>query len=213
MTCVNKGLFISFEGSDGSGKTTQIRLLQQYLADTGVETIVLREPGGTTISEKIRDIILDNRHTEMDSVTEMFLYAASRAQLVAEKIKPALMAGTTVICDRFVDSSFVYQGFGRELGLDRVKAVNDIATDGVMPDMTFFLDIDPDTALKRRYDASSPDRLEQESIVFHQRVYEGYIKLQQMFPDRIKCVDGKKGVKDAHSQVKGYIDSLLCRYN
>ena len=134
---MRKGLFITFEGSDGSGKSTQLTLLKEYLTNKGIKIITLREPGGVAISEKIRSIILDNRNTEMNPVTEMLLYAASRAQLVSQLIKPSLENGITVICDRFVDSSYVYQGLARGLGMDTVKLVNNIATGNIMPDITF----------------------------------------------------------------------------
>jgi dTMP kinase len=209
---MRKGLFITFEGSDGSGKSTQLSLLKEYLIEKGIKILALREPGGAAISEKIRSIILDNRNTEMSPVTEMLLYAASRAQLVSQVIKPSLEKGITVICDRFVDSSYVYQGFARGLGINTVKLVNDIATGNMLPDITFFMDIDPDLALKRRLNESIPDRLENESIAFHRDVYKGYLKLAGMYPERIKRINGEMGVEAAFSSIKEYIDDLLCRY-
>ncbi|NLG88401.1 MAG: dTMP kinase [Clostridiaceae bacterium] len=209
---MRKGLFITFEGSDGSGKSTQLSLLKEYLMNKGIRIITLREPGGVAISEKIRGIILDNRNTEMDPVAEMLLYAASRAQLVSQLIKPSLEKGITVICDRYVDSSYVYQGLARGLGIDTVKIVNDIATGNIMPDITFFMDIDPELALKRRLNSSVPDRLENESIEFHRNVYNGYLKLIEMYPERIKRINGEIGIEAAFSLIKEYIDALLCRY-
>jgi len=209
---MRKGLFITFEGSDGSGKSTQLSLLKEYLIKKGIKILSLREPGGVTISEKIRSIILDNRNTEMGPVTEMLLYAASRAQLVSQVIKPSLEKGITVICDRFVDSSYVYQGVARGLGINTVKLVNDIATGNILPDITFFMDIDPEIALKRRFNESIPDRLENESIAFHRDVYNGYLKLIEMYPERIKRINGEIGIEAAFSSVKEYIDDLLCRY-
>ncbi len=210
---MKKGLFISFEGGDGSGKTTQIGLLHDYLTGKGIDVITLREPGGVVISEKIRDIILDKQYTDMDPVTEMLLYAASRSQLVSQVLKPALNKGISVICDRYVDSSYVYQGFARGLGISDVKAVNDIAAGQLIPDITFFMDINPDTALKRRLDASQPDRLEMEDISFHRKVYEGYLKISGLYPERVKRIDRSGGIENTFSQIKGYVDELLCRYN
>jgi dTMP kinase len=208
---MHKGLFITFEGTDGSGKTTQIALLTEYMQSMGHEPVTLREPGGVAISERIRSVVLDNRHTEMDEVTEMLLYAAARAQLVAQVILPALNAGKSVICDRFVDSSYIYQGFARGLGLETVKAVNDIATRNLMPDITFFMDVDPQVALKRRYDNSQPDRLEMEGVAFHQKVYEGYVRLCSLFPERMKRISGMEGIEASFIQIKSYMNAFLCR--
>lgn len=209
---MKKGLFITFEGGDGSGKTTQINLLRDYIAGKGREVITVREPGGVPVSEKIREIILDRNNTEIHNITEMLLYAASRAQLVSQVILPALNDGKCVICDRFVDSSYVYQGFARELGIEVVKTVNDIATQKLVPDITFFIDLDPVIALKRRLDLSKPDRLEMEDIAFHRKVYQGYMKIAGMYPGRIKRINGSGSVEDTFSQVRKYIDELLCRY-
>lgn len=208
---MHKGIFISFEGTDGSGKTTQIALLSEYMQNRGFEPITLREPGGVAISERIRSVVLDNRHTEMDQVTEMLLYAAARAQLVAQVIVPALNAGKCVICDRFVDSSYIYQGYARGLGIDRVKAVNDIATRSLMPDITFFMDVDPEVALKRRFDSSQPDRLEMEGADFHRKVYEGYILLCGLYPDRMKRISGMEGIEASFSQIESHMNAYLCR--
>lgn len=210
---MDRGLFITFEGGDGSGKTTQITLLKDYLVKKGIDAVTLREPGGIVISEKIREILLDNRYTEMDQVTEMLLYAASRAQLVAQVIQPALDNGTTVICDRYVDSSYIYQGFARGLGMDLVKTINDIATQNLMPDITFFMDMDPETAIKRRFDVSKPDRLEMEGIAFQRKVYEGYIQLCSLYPERIKRISGADGIERAFAQVKSRMEILLGQYS
>jgi len=206
---MKKGLFITFEGGDGSGKTTQINLLREYIAGKGMDVVTVREPGGVPVSEKIREIILDNRNTDMDNITEMLLYAASRAQLVSQVIIPALDSQKCVICDRFVDSSYVYQGIARGLGLEIVKTVNDIATHNIVPDITFFMDIDPATALKRRFDATEPDRMESEDFSFHMKVYEGYVEIAGMFPDRIKRINGSLQVEEAFLQIKKHIDALI----
>lgn len=207
----HNGLFITFEGTDGSGKTTQIGLLCDFLRNRGFDPITLREPGGVAISERIRSVVLDNRHTEMDEVTEMLLYAASRAQLVSQVILPALESGKSIICDRYVDSSYIYQGYARGLGIDMVKTVNDIATRGLMPDITFFMDMDPEIALKRRLDSSQPDRLEQEGVAFQRKVYDGYIYLCGLYPDRIKRISGANGIEAAFSQIQCCMEDFLCR--
>ncbi|HEY8420748.1 MAG TPA: dTMP kinase [Thermoclostridium sp.] len=209
---MKKGLFITFEGGDGSGKTTQINLLKNYIDSKGIEVVTVREPGGVPVSEKIREIILDRRNTDMDNITEMLLYAASRAQLVSQVIIPALSSGKCVICDRYVDSSYVYQGIARGLGLGIVKTVNEIATRKLVPDITFFMDIDPGSALKRRLDAAEPDRLESLDISFHHKVYQGYMELAGMYPDRIKRINGSLKVEEVFSQIKEHIDAIICRY-
>lgn len=209
---MKKGLFITFEGGDGSGKTTQINLLNDYISKQGIEVVNVREPGGVPISEKIREILLDSKNTDMNDITEMLLYAASRAQLVSQVILPALNSGKCVICDRYVDSSYVYQGFARGLEIDVVKNINDIATQKLVPDITFFMDIDPDTALKRRLDAGCPDRLEMENISFHRKVYQAYVKIADMYPERVKRIDASLKIEDAFLQIKEYTDALLCRY-
>lgn len=207
---MKKGLFITFEGNDGSGKTTQINLLSDYLKQRGYDVVILREPGGTPIGEKIRDLLLDNSNRGMSYVTEMLLYAAARAQLVETVIKPALRSGKTVVCDRFVDSSYAYQGAGRGLGIEAVMKVNKYAVDGCMPHITFFMDIDADTAMQRRADnGKQPDRIEVERIEFHRRVYEGYNILADNYPDRIKRIDVNKNPDEVFSTIKHYMEQLL----
>ncbi|NLM11000.1 MAG: dTMP kinase [Clostridiaceae bacterium] len=209
---MKKGLFITFEGGDGAGKTTQVNLLSDYIVNKGIDAVTVREPGGVPVSEKIREIILDNVNTDMHNITEMLLYAASRAQLVSQIIIPALNEGKCVICDRFVDSSYVYQGLARGLGIDVVKTVNDIATQRLIPDITFFIDLDPETALKRRLALTKPDRLEMEDISFHRMVYQGFATIANMYPDRIKRINASGKAEETFSQVKEYIDPLICRY-
>lgn len=206
---MKRGIFISVEGTDGSGKTTQIDLMLKYLLENGFEALVVREPGGTRISEMVRGILLDPQNSEMGSISEMLLYASARAQLVSEVIKPALAAGKTVICDRFVDSSYVYQGFGRGLGLETVKSVNRIATDGLMPDITFFFDLNPETALERRKAATGADRIEAEKPAFHMKVYEGYKRLISLYPDRIKLIDSEREIGQVAEEVRAWLDGLL----
>jgi len=208
---MKKGLFITTEGTDGSGKTTQIKLLEGYLKDKGFEVVVTREPGGTSIGEKICSIILDPDNTEMLYITEMMLYASARAQLVGELIKPSLARGMVVICDRFIDSSYVYQGFGRNIDLEVIEKVNSIALDGIMPDVTLFFNIDPGIALARRIKSTGADRIEQEKMDFHRKVYEGYKKLVTKYPDRIKAVESNRSIEEIFLDVKNIIDKILER--
>jgi len=210
---MKKGLLISIEGLDGSGKTTQIEMLKKHLENLGEKVIVLREPGGTNIGEQIRTILLDHKNTEMNDVAEMFLYAASRAQLFSQIIKPNLESGIIIICDRFIDSSIVYQGYGRGLDVDDVIKANLTAIQNRLPDITLFIDINAMTSLERRMNASKADRLEREAIQFHERVYEGYIKLSKIFKDRIIIINGEGKIKDISNQMIKEVDNLLKRRN
>ncbi len=207
---MTKGLFISVEGSDGSGKSTQLENIKKYYENKGVTILATREPGGTKISEKLRTILLDKANTEMSPVTEMMIYAASRAQLVEEVIKPALERGEVVICDRFIDSSIAYQGYGRGLG-DMVESVNLYAVGGVMPDLTIFLDLDPELGrqrVKSRYGQEQMDRLEQEKMDFHYRVYEGYKALAKAYPDRIVSIDASRSIEEMRDDIYAKLDKL-----
>ncbi|MDR2162977.1 MAG: dTMP kinase [Clostridiales Family XIII bacterium] len=204
---VSAGLFITFEGPDGSGKSTQIRLLGEYLMGKGLDVIYTREPGGTRIGEKIREIILDPHSTEMDPLTEAMLYASSRAQHVAEVIRPALAAGCVVLCDRYVDSSVAYQGYGRGIG-GIVAEVNAIATGDVTPDLTIFLDIGPEACFDR-IGKHGGDRIESEDISYHQAVYEGYLELAEKYPGRFKRVDGSGGVRVVQNAVRKIADEFI----
>lgn len=201
------GIFITFEGPDGSGKTTQIQRLTDFLNERGQDIQVTREPGGTGIGEKIRDIVLDPIHQEMDKVTEALLYAASRAQHVAEVIKPALEAGKTVICDRFMDSSIVYQGYGRGIG-DPVRVINEIAVSGLVPDLTFLLLVDPDEG-KRRISFGTLDRLELEEIEYHREVYKGYLELAKLHPNRIVLIEGNRGIEEISREISHSVEGFL----
>ena len=205
-----EGLFITFEGPDGAGKSTQVHLINAYLKDMGYKTLVTREPGGTPIGEKIRNLLLNCDHSEMSALTEMYLYAAARAQHVGQLIKPALQEGTIVLCDRFVDSSIAYQGFGRGLGMDLVEAVNLFALQDIEPDLTLFFNIDPEEALKRgRSRSGSPDRLESEKLEFHKKVYKGFCVLQEKYPWRVRKIDASKDVNTVFKQVLEQIECLL----
>lgn len=196
-----KGLFITIEGPDGAGKSTQIELLKKYFQEQDKDIVITREPGGTEISEKIRNIILDNKNTAMADTTEALLYAASRAQHVHQKIIPALKEGKVVICDRFVHSSLVYQGIGRGLGVEEVKAINDFAIEGIKPDVTLFFDISPETALKRKTNNNLGDRLENEKVDFHQRVYKGYKSLIEKYPEEFTIINANGTIDEIHKQV------------
>ena len=165
-------MFVTFEGCEGVGKSTQLNMLKEYLKKTGQDAVYVREPGSTAISEKIRSIILDPENTEMTAQTEALLYAAARAQLVAEVILPSLAQGRTVICDRYVDSSVAYQGYARGLGTEFVRSVNAFALENAVPDVTVFIDLRPSAAFRS---VRREDRLEQEAADFHDKVYEGYI--------------------------------------
>ncbi len=204
-----KGYFITFEGPDGSGKTTQINLLKDYLIGEGYEVIMTREPGGTAIGEAIRNIILDIKHEEMDPVTEMLLYAASRAQHVNQLIRPALEEGKTVLCDRFVDSSIAYQGVGRGLGIETVEEINKVALGGISPNITFFLDIDPEVGLERgQARGNGADRLELEALEFHKKVYQGFRALCSRYPHRFKRIDANADINIIHRQIINTIEQL-----
>lgn len=207
---MKKGLFLTIEGPDGSGKSTQIGFITEFLQSRGYETVLTREPGGTQIGEKIRDIILDKENREMDPMTETMLYAASRAQHVAQIIKPALEEGKAVICDRFVDSSIAYQGYGRKLG-DSVTYINEYAIMGCVPDITFLMKIPPDRSMDR-ITSGSRDRLELEKMEFHRRVYEGYMELEKLFPARITGIDAGRSIEEIKEEIHKHLERLLEKY-
>lgn len=204
---MDKGLFITFEGPDGSGKTTQIKRLKTWLQEKGCDAILTREPGGTPIGETIREIILDKNNQAMDDMTEALLYASSRAQHVAQVIRPSLMAGKTVICDRFMDSSIVYQGYGRKLG-DCVRIMNEIAVRGLKPDVTFFLKLPPRLG-KERILKEEQDRLERESINFHNEVYLGYEELEREEPERFIPIDATGTIDEVAEEIERHMNRLL----
>lgn len=195
-----RGLFITLEGGDGAGKSTQIRNITRFFEERGLVVVHTREPGGTQISEKLRDILLDKSNSEMSPVTEMLIYAAARAQHVREFVMPALERGEVVICDRFVDSSIAYQAYGRELG-SMVAEVNRHATGGLDPDITFWLDIDPEAGRARASKAGDLDRLELEKLDFHYRVYEGYRKIAEADPERVRRVDASRSVDEIRDDI------------
>ena len=204
-------LFISMEGSDGCGKTTQMNLLEQTLREKGYSVTRSREPGGTPIAEKIRELVLDPENAAMDERAEALLYAASRAQHYKEVIRPALDRGDIMLCDRFVDSSLVYQGIGRELGIPQVAAVNEWAIRGLMPDLTLILYIGYEEGLRRknRQTAGHLDRLEQASEAFHRRVNEGYLTLAEMYPDRVRLIDATGDIEAVREAVWRVVEEKI----
>ncbi|WP_026477248.1 dTMP kinase [Alkaliphilus transvaalensis] len=204
-----KGFLITIEGMDGAGKTTQIRFIKEFFEKLNHKVLITREPGGTIIGEKIREVVLDKEHQEMAFTTEALLYAASRAQLVNQVILPALERGEIVICDRFIDSSLVYQGKGRGLGYDKIKEINDFATQGLSPHLTILLNIDPQEGLKRIVSRGKEDRLELEKIHFHKQVHAAYMDLAGMYPERIHVIDACKSIELIQSEIQYLLENLL----
>lgn len=195
-----RGKFVTFEGCEGVGKSTQLRLVKEDLARAGVDAVFTREPGGTAIAEKIRCLILDPDNVGMDAVTELLLYAAARRQHTMELIEPALAAGKTVFCDRYIDSTFAYQGFARGLDLDVVHALETIAMGDVQIDLTIFLDVDPSVGFARKGGADPNDRLERENAAFFQKVYEGFRRAADE-NERIVAVSAPGTKYDTHETI------------
>lgn len=202
-------LFISFEGPDGSGKTTITNYVTDYFKEKGLDVMYTREPGGIGISETIRNLILDPKHTEMDNRTEALLYAASRRQHLVEKVIPALEAGQIVFCDRFIDSSLAYQGYARGIGIDNVWDINAFAIESHLPNLTIFLDCNPEVGLQRAGIRGEKDRLELEGEAFHQKVYDGYQEVIRRFPDRIKVIDGQRTIDEVAQDAIALIERLI----
>jgi len=200
------GKFITFEGTEGAGKTTQVRLLCEYLKDNGYKFIVSREPGGTKIGEAIRNILADPENKNMNALTEFLLFSASRSQHIKELIEPHLKKGYIVISDRFADASFAYQGYGRGLDLDTIDKITKKATYNIKPDLTIYLDLDPKkgfTRVKKRNIATSSklDRIEQEKAKFFSLVRKGYLKLQKLEPKRFKVIDASGTIEEVHEEI------------
>ena len=199
MASEKRGLFMTIEGPDGAGKTTVLQQVAQRLTEVlQVPILITREPGGSPIAERIRDVILDPAHTMMGQRTEALLYAASRRQHLVERVLPALARGELVLCDRFVDSSLAYQGVARGIGVSEILAINEFATAGMQPDMTLYVDVDTQIGLQRVYQARGQrqfDRLDQETEAFHQAVRAGYLQVCRLYPERIVTVDGNEPIE------------------
>ncbi|MGO4890213.1 dTMP kinase [Anaerobacillus sp. MEB173] len=214
-----KGLFITFEGPDGSGKSTQIKKLAQYLTEMNIKYIQTREPGGTVISDKIRAILLDPEHQEMINETEVLLYAASRAQHVREKIMPALAEGKIVLCDRFVDASVAYQGYGLGISIDQVKAINEFATGGLVPDRSYMIDLPVEESRRRLIARQGQefsvdlDRIEQKKQSYHEAVRQGFHEIYNKEQSRICLVDGNQSIDSLFSLIKSDFTLLFRKHN
>lgn len=202
---MHRGLFITLEGIDGVGKTTQALLLREYLEQKGHTVVHTFEPGGTELGSRIRQLLLDPAHTELSSMTEILLYAADRAQHVHEKVRPALTAGKTVVCERFVDSSLAYQGYGLGLGLEAIRAVNHWATGGLEPDLTIYLDADPAVCLAR----TKKDRITQRDLDYYSRVRKGFLTMAQAASGRVKVISATGTVEEVAAQVLQAVEGVV----
>lgn len=196
-----KGKFVTLEGCEGVGKSRQIKMLCDYLDKQGVKYFLTREPGGTSISEQIRNVILDKANDKMTDECEAMLYASARVQLLLEEISPRLERGELVLCDRYIDSSFAYQGYARGLGEEFVARINDFAIKNFMPDCTLFLDLSPEQAFKRKGGVDKGDRLELSGMEFHEKVYAGYKALSKKYTDRIAVIDASGEREETHAKV------------
>ncbi|WP_018888068.1 dTMP kinase [Paenibacillus massiliensis] len=205
-----KGRFITFEGGEGSGKTTVIRCLAQRLQEEGYPVIATREPGGIEIAEQIRSVILDTANTTMDARTEALLYAAARRQHLVERVEPAIEEGKMVLCDRFVDSSMAYQGHARGIGMTEVGMINQFATNARQPDVTYYLDIEPELGLTRiASNQRDRDRLDREGLEFHYMVKEGYSLLIEQNPERICVIDASRSIEDVTNDIYEHLKKRI----
>ena len=205
-----RGKFITFEGCDGCGKSTQLRLFEEYLTNAGIPHIFTREPGGGKISEAIREILLNGKNSEMTDECEALLYAASRVQHLHDRVEPALAQGKLVICDRYVDSSLAYQAYARGLGVDFITKINAYALEQYLPDLTEFIDLTTQEAFLRKHGADENDRLEQAGTAFHERVYEGYQKIAKENPERFVCVNGRQSPQEVFEEVLRILKKRGC---
>lgn len=202
-------IFIVFEGVDGSGKTTQLHLLHKYLTEKNLPTYRTREPGGTPVGEKIRELLLDPTFSEMQERTEALLYAAARAQLVAQVIRPRLEQGYTVLCDRYIDSTLAYQGYGRGMDIDFLASINKLGTGGLQPQLTILLDLSPEEGLARSRKERPADRLEKESLAFYQRVRQGYLELAKKNPQAYLVLDARLPLEDLHRKICATVGGMV----
>lgn len=196
-----RGKLITFEGCEGVGKSTQIRMLKEYLSNTNQKALFLREPGGNTISEKIRNIILDPQNKDMTDMCEAMLYSSARSQLIGQVIAPAIDNGELVVCDRFIDSTIAYQGYARGLGVETIKVLNELVCGQYMPDVTILLDLPPTDAFRRKGGHDKNDRIELESIQFHNKVYQGYQKAVELYPNRIVRISPRGTRQETHTAI------------
>lgn len=210
---LNRGIFITFEGPDGAGKTTVLSMLSEYLKKEGLRVLLTREPGGIPIAEQIREVILNTENTSMDPRTEALLYAAARRQHLAEKVFPALDRGEIVLCDRFIDSSLAYQGHARGLGIEEVRTINEFAIEGVWPYATFYFDIDPEEGLRRITNNNGREfnRLDNENLLFHEKVRAGYMKLIEQDQGRFHIIDARRELSEVYEEAKTKLMEILKR--
>ncbi len=214
-TSMKRGIFITVEGPEGAGKSTILGLLHEKLQQEGYSLLLTREPGGISISEQIREVVLNKDNTTMDERTEALLYAASRRQHLVEKVEPALSEGEIVLCDRFIDSSLAYQGHARGLGIDEVYRINKFAIDDTMPDLTLYFDIEPEEGLQRihKNDDREVNRLDMENLSFHHKVREGYHLLVDRFPERIKVIDASDDISKVLDQTLKVVKHFIHKRN
>lgn len=203
------GKFITVEGSEGVGKSTNIALIKQLLLDAGIDVVHTREPGGTPLAEQLRQILLENREENFDPVAELLVVFAARAQHLHQVILPALERGQWVLCDRFTDATFAYQGYGRQLGVDNICALEKLVQNGIHPDITFYLDVDVKVGLERARARGDLDRFEHEQIVFFERVREGYLARVNQDPSRFIVVDAGQSLSAVQQDIRVAVDTLV----
>lgn len=213
MEGISRGFFISIEGIEGCGKSTQSALLKEWLEERGVDVLLAREPGGTEISEKIRDILLDPVNIGMDPRTELLLYLASRSQIVQELLLPALKGGKVVIVDRYSDSTLAYQGYGRGLRMEKILPINSFASRDLIPDLTIVLDLDPESGFERKGRGTGTgrqgDRLEMETLAFHRKIREGFLDIARNEPDRVVVIDSSRGIREIQDDIRDALSEKL----
>lgn len=205
---LRQGILISLEGVEGSGKSTQLNLLAEYLESLGRKVLKVREPGGTELGERVRTLLLEEGGAKISPLAELFLYFASRAQLVEEVLRPALGAGFVILCDRYMDATVAYQGYGRGLDVASIETINRLIVSDALPDLTFLLDLEARMGLSR-ISGRSRDRLEAEDLAFHERVREGYLELAFRNPQRVKVISAERGILDIAAEMRGYMTGLL----